>query len=94
MISELRKILEEAPEGATHYADLTYFRKRANFPVGTWFEFTGESQGFELSQASNLPEVARLSDIKLIVELYEFTTSLQLDVANEVKRDELLGRLK
>ena len=90
-INELKEIVKNAPEGATHYIDNTYFRKRTNFPVGTWFEFTDKSAGFELTQASNLPEVARLEDIRTIIEMYEVASLVYL-TRNNGELDEKIAK--
>lgn len=69
-LEQLKEIVKNAPEGATHYdEDGDYIKLGINYPYwydgSTWFEL--ESCGY----------VRLLSDIKCIIELMEYSMRLE-----------------
>jgi hypothetical protein len=87
-IEKLKKILDEAPEGATHY-DQICFLKLDNMGDAFWRNDQWWLYSFQESGS-----ISSLADIKLIVELHELITELRATIGDFNKNKPETERLK
>lgn len=76
-INELKEIVENAPEGATHIDSDDYYIRKLN---KNWLEYWWNGYWNQLEE--ELLPTRSLEDIRTIIELYE-----QLDYAMDVIKD-------
>ena len=89
---ELKKILADAPEGATHYDGKSYFAFIPEFDDGLyyshWRKWVNNKKSIVVYQSRGINNIRSLSDIKEIVELRE-----KLDGAFVVEPNEEVAKL-
>lgn len=74
-LEQLKEIVKNSPEKATHVDNLgSYLKQNKN---RDWFTWTCKHGGHRVIYTSNLDNLRSLSDIKLIIELMEYSMSLE-----------------
>lgn len=71
-LEELKSIIDNAPEGATHFGiDCVYYQYEKADTIAVWREYYKRKSNFVLSQCICMMDLRSLSDIKRIIELME-----------------------
>tara|TARA_R110002073_G_scaffold133936_4_gene281479 strand:- start:23563 stop:23847 length:285 start_codon:yes stop_codon:yes gene_type:complete len=75
-LKELKGIIDNAPEGATHFGiDFIYYKYEKADSVAVWREYIKIKSTFVLNQCICMMNLRSLSDIKRIIELMEWQES-------------------
>ncbi len=89
-LDELKAIIYNAPDGATHFGiDFIYYKYEKADSVAIWREYTQRKSTFVLNQCICMMNLRSLSDIKRIIELMESNSKLQ-NKSGESFKEELL----
>lgn len=80
-LEELKAIVDNAPDGSTHYDRKNYFTFVSEFDDGLyyshWRKWVNHKQSIVLYQSRGIDNIRSLSDIKRIIELMEYAMRLE-----------------